>query len=1092
MSQGFFAQFRGTAPNNNASSSFSSDITAEMPSRKRSREADDVDGDVEIESASSSFRQTQPKRSRVALAAENGGSVISDDEDDDETIGYGAGSGFIEGGPNPSEDEDEDDEIDEMRATQIVQKQIKEHRDNIASEQGVIEEVFCRNFMCHSKLRIKLGPLINFIIGHNGSGKSAVLTALTMCLGGSAKVTNRGASLKSLIKEGEESATLAVKIKNQGDGAYKPELYGRSITVERHFSRGGTSGFKLKNAEDKVISSKKSDLDDILDFFAFQLDNPINVLTQDMARQFLSNSTPTDKYKFFIRGTQLETLDHDYKIIEEHYDNMLAKLTSREEDVTILKGKTEEAERKKKQVDQVRTLHARIHKMHGQHAWLQVGEQEQLLDDLERQFEEGGEQVKEKEQEAETYSGTYDGHNQAAEAAERTIAQLKEQLPPIQVDHDGHKERFAANLVELKKVHADQRIIKDDSKKHRETIKSLTARVKEEQDRIAGAEGAEHAERLTRLEELKITAEQAKTEQTEHSVGSPDLQSIRQEALQAYEASKPDLDRQKDELERTQTYLASLQRSQGQTFEGYVNNMDQLVRAVASETRWRYKPVGPMGKHCRLLKPEWSSLLEKTFASVLEGFVVTNAEDQKLLRSIMQRVRCNVTIFMGDPTPLSPIHEPEADIDTILRVLQIDNDLVRNQLIINTAVEQVCLIGDTTQAVDYLYGPTRPQHVKAAICQLDGRGKGVRYEYSRTGAEKSTTLQGWTGRPRMTTDHAEQIRIQEEIVKQARRDVDQVKQRIRERQMALEKAGQDIKRFERDAKDYKTRAQQAEDAVEEQTNAIESLRPQDGRLQELERQLRDEKEALEGVNSSYQDAVNSKDALSKSSEDLKQKLDAAQQQLDDANARVERAQVQGQRANTARQEALLEKNQALQAIDVAKNWVQVVEGRRDDQKQKVDEFIEMATRISRRVSVEEGLTPQILDARIEKLTKDMERQEREAGGTREELTLAWSKAKQEYEEARSQMDQMKRLAQVRMYDYTQNARLGLIIFTVVVEYSREPTITMEAFPALDHCACAHQLQLPAQRAQFPRQCYHGPRGQTARHLGRAGSLEGVQ
>ena len=103
------------------------------------------------------------------------------------------------------ENSDEDgQEVDEMQASQYVMKQLKQHRDNMPQEQGIIEEVFCRNFMCHSKLRIKLGPLINFIIGHNGSGKSAVLTALTLCLGAKATSTNRGASLKNFIKEGEE------------------------------------------------------------------------------------------------------------------------------------------------------------------------------------------------------------------------------------------------------------------------------------------------------------------------------------------------------------------------------------------------------------------------------------------------------------------------------------------------------------------------------------------------------------------------------------------------------------------------------------------------------------------------------------------------------------------------------------------------------------------------------------------------------------------------------------------------------------------------------------------------------------------------
>lgn len=76
--------------------------------------------------------------------------------------------------------------------------------DNLPAENGIIESVTCRNFMCHEYLEVPLGPLINFIIGHNGSGKSAILTAITICLGGKATTTNRGQSLKSFIKEGQE------------------------------------------------------------------------------------------------------------------------------------------------------------------------------------------------------------------------------------------------------------------------------------------------------------------------------------------------------------------------------------------------------------------------------------------------------------------------------------------------------------------------------------------------------------------------------------------------------------------------------------------------------------------------------------------------------------------------------------------------------------------------------------------------------------------------------------------------------------------------------------------------------------------------
>ncbi|KAI7518554.1 hypothetical protein KC317_g22869, partial [Hortaea werneckii] len=268
------------------------------------------------------------------------------------------------------------------------------------------------------------------------------LTALTMCLGGSARVSNRGSSLKDLIKEGEESATLAVKIKNQGDGAFKPEVYGRSITVERHFTKSGSSSFKLKSSEGAVVSTKKTELDDIRDFFAFQLDNPINVLTQDMARQFLSNSTPADKYKFFIRGTQLETLDQEYKCIEENYNNMLIRLDGRDEDIAVLENKMKQAQARKARSEQVGSLREKIQEMKNMHAWAQVEEQERALEACIQQVRDAEERVAEREEAYRAATGTHEGEDQAYEAGERSVEEAKRVVVPLKDELDKRRQEL--------------------------------------------------------------------------------------------------------------------------------------------------------------------------------------------------------------------------------------------------------------------------------------------------------------------------------------------------------------------------------------------------------------------------------------------------------------------------------------------------------------------------------------------------------------------------------------------------------------------------------------------------------------------------
>jgi structural maintenance of chromosomes protein 6 len=144
------------------------------------------------------------------------------------------------------------------------------------AECGIIQQVYVENFMCHKKLRVDLCANVNFIHGQNGSGKSAILAAIQICLGAGARRTHRARNLKELIRKETSSgmapscAKVQVKLLNRGDDGYKPEVYGSTIIVERTIQLksgggGGYNGYKLLDEHGVEKSRSKRDLDEMLD-----------------------------------------------------------------------------------------------------------------------------------------------------------------------------------------------------------------------------------------------------------------------------------------------------------------------------------------------------------------------------------------------------------------------------------------------------------------------------------------------------------------------------------------------------------------------------------------------------------------------------------------------------------------------------------------------------------------------------------------------------------------------------------------------------------------------------------------------------------
>jgi hypothetical protein len=91
--------------------------------------------------------------------------------------------------------------------------------------------------------------------------------------------------------------------------------------------------------------------------------------------------------------------------------------------------------------------------------------------------------------------------------------------------------------------------------------------------------------------------------------------------------------------------------------------------------------------------------------------------------------------------------------------LQIDNELVRRQMIINHGIEQIVLIENIEDASRTLFEGPRLRNVKRCFSiDATDRRRGTTLAYGRTGEPSQSPIAPFTGRARMRTDIDSQIR----------------------------------------------------------------------------------------------------------------------------------------------------------------------------------------------------------------------------------------------------------------------------------------------------------------------------------------------
>lgn len=198
---------------------------------------------------------------------------------------------------------------------------------------------------------------------------------------------------------------------------------------------------------------------------------------------------------------------------------------------------------------------------------------------------------------------------------------------------------------------------------------------------------------------------------------------------------------------------------------------------------------------------------------------------------------------------------------------------------------------------------------------------------------------------------------------------------MRECQTSLTNCEQAITRHRRQSRDLKVEVNRLDDDVARLQEAIDRDSLEEGKLDELKKQLSGAKQNVDTQQAQFGDSVLAVDRARDALKPLRDQMKAIDVELAEVQAKIGKAEKRQVDRSLQREAALRDKNFAFSEIDRAKASQVAAQKRRVDHEETVRIYSGKAGEICPRVPIDRGETCGSLEKKLEKLQADLNRAE---------------------------------------------------------------------------------------------------------------------
>ncbi|KAJ2728023.1 Structural maintenance of chromosomes protein 5 [Coemansia sp. D1744] len=176
----------------------------------------------------------------------------------------------------PDSDAESEPDFSAFHIGNSVAHNLGDYRD------GSITQISLKNFVTYDRMEVTPGPHMNMIIGPNGTGKSTIVCAIALGLGGRPSLLGRAKDISEFVKHGHERGSIEITLASAGT----------EVKVRREIVREGNKSIWKINGRSASFAEVQKTTKNL----CVQVDNLCQFLPQDRVVEF-SKMSPQELLK---------------------------------------------------------------------------------------------------------------------------------------------------------------------------------------------------------------------------------------------------------------------------------------------------------------------------------------------------------------------------------------------------------------------------------------------------------------------------------------------------------------------------------------------------------------------------------------------------------------------------------------------------------------------------------------------------------------------------------------------------------------------------------------------------------------------------